>query len=131
MGDYGRTRRDQDSRKVPDGGAGVRTPSSTGGGSSADLPPPDAPTLVPGSNSADELINSANPLIEPDAPTLVPPSRVAPSDSPTLVDGISPPPRMSPPPRSPAKTQAFHTPQPVLEEGTVLAGRYETAALGN
>src|SRR5690349_2564480 len=100
MSDDGRTRRAQDSRKHPDGGAGVRTPSSTGGGSSADLPPPDAPTLVPGSNSADDLNNSANPSFEPDAPTLVPPNKVSPSDSPTLVEGMSPPPRISPPPRS-------------------------------
>src|SRR5215831_945838 len=100
MGDYGRSRRDQDSRKVPDGSAGVQTPSSTGGGSSADLPPPDAPTLVPGSAGSD-------------APTLVPPTRLSPADSPTLVDGIpTPPPRISPPPRAP-KTQAFHNPQPV------------------
>ena len=34
-------------------------------------------------------------------------------------------PRISPPPRSTARTQAFYTPQPVLEVGTILAGRYE------
>lgn len=41
-----------------------------------------------------------------------------------MVEGIPSPPRISPPARAP-KTQAFYTPQPVLEVGTVLAGRYE------
>jgi eukaryotic-like serine/threonine-protein kinase len=107
MGEQGRFRRDHDSPTKADGGAAVRSPSSAPGSSSSDLPPPsDAPTLVPeGSGS--------------DAPTLLPLPKLSPSETPTLADGVSPP------PRSGAPTRAFRISQPVLETGVILAGRYE------
>ena len=155
MGDHGRPRRDEDSRKQANGGAGVRTPSSSGGSSSPEIPDPridrphsdeigpDSPTLVPLSGAPmPEDAPTIVPIPESpmDAPTMVP---LAPdSDSPTLVDAPSPFPRArgsmnlptprppSPPPANRstgASTQGFYNPQPVLVEGSVLAGRYEIA----
>ena len=110
MGAYDRLPRDQDAGKETEGGAAVRTPSSTGGSLSSDLHPPGPPMTLPLSGTSGS-----------DAPTLLPPSRVSPSDSPTLVASSSPPPtRRNPPP-----TSGFSSPQPVLETGTVLAGRYQ------
>jgi len=109
MGEHSRLRRDQDSPAPNEGGAALRTPSSGVGSSSSDLPPPsDTPTRVLPSDGSGS-----------DAPTLVPLSQVPSSDAPTLVDGVSPPPRRAP------RTQGFHLPQPVLEAGTILAGRYQ------
>ena len=161
MGDHGRPRREEDSRKQVNGGAGVRTPSSSGGSSSPENPDPrierprpeemgpDAPTLVPLSGPPiPEDAQTMVPLPEliADAPTMVP---LPPdSDSPTLVDAPSPFPRAArgsmnfptprpPSPRPPslppgnrstgASAQGFYNPQPVLEEGSVLAGRYQIA----
>src|SRR5579883_801272 len=104
MGDQGRYRRDQDSPTQADNSAAVRSPSGDSSSSSSDLPPPDAPTLAPGSDSS--------------APTL-PLIRVSPSDLPTLAEGASPTPRTGPPG---ARTRAH---EPGLEAGAVLAGRYE------
>ena len=81
MGAYDRLPRDQDAGKETEGGAAVRTPSSTGGSLSSDLHPPGPPMTLPLSGTSGS-----------DAPTLLPPSRVSPSDSPTLVASSSPPP---------------------------------------
>ena len=108
MAEQGKPRRERDAHPPADGGAAVRTPSSGSGSSSSDIPPPsDAPTLVPGSGSG------------PDAPTLVPLTHLSPSETPTIADGVTPPPRRAP------RTQGFYAPQPVLETGAVLAQRYE------
>jgi serine/threonine protein kinase len=107
MAEQGKPRRERDAHSPADGGAAVRTPSSGSGSSASDIPPPDAPTLVPGSGSGS------------DAPTLVPLTHLSPSQTPTIADGMTPPPRRSP------RTQGFYTPQPVLETGAVLAQRYE------
>ncbi|HMK23812.1 MAG TPA: protein kinase, partial [Terriglobales bacterium] len=104
MGDHGRYRHDQDSPTQADNSAAVRSPSGDSSSVSSDLPPPDAPTLVRGSES--------------DAPTL-PLIRVSSSDLPTLAEGASPTPRTGPP-----APRGVHQ-QPALEEGTILAGRYE------
>ncbi len=107
MGDHGRFRHDQDSPIQGDAGAAVRSPSSAPESNSSDLPPPsDAPTLAPEG-------------FGPDAPTILPLSSASPSDSPTLADGASPPPRGG------APTRAVRLPQSELEHGTILAGRYE------
>jgi len=107
MGDHGRFRHDQDSPTQGDAGAAVRSPSSAPESNSSDLPPPsDAPTLAPEG-------------FGPDAPTILPLSSASPSDSPTLADGVSPPPRGG------APTRAVRQPQSELEHGTILAGRYE------
>src|SRR6267142_2627971 len=112
MGEHSRLRRDQDSPAPNEGGAALRTPSSGVGSSSSDLPPPsDTPTRVLPSDGSGS-----------DAPPLVPLSQVPSSDAPTLVDGVSPPPGGSP------RTQSLQTPQPVLEAGTILAGRHEIVA---
>ena len=108
MAEQGKPRREHDAHTPADGGAAVRTPSSTSGSSASGVPPPsDAPTLVPGSGSGS------------DAPTLVPFPHLSPSDTPTLAEGVTPPPRKA------ARTQGFYAPQPVLETGSVLAARYE------
>jgi len=107
MGNHGRFRHDQDSPTQGDAGAAVRSPSSAPGSNSSDLPPPsDAPTLAPEG-------------FGPDTPTILPLSSASPSDSPTLADGASPPPRGG------APTRAVRLPQLELEHGTILAGRYE------
>ncbi len=109
MGEQGRLRRDKDTPAQADGGAVVRTPSSASGSSPSDLPPPsDAPTLVPTSDGSDS-----------DAATLAPLSRVSPSDTPTLAEGAPLASRNAP------RTQGFYNPQPVLQPGAILAGRYE------
>jgi eukaryotic-like serine/threonine-protein kinase len=146
MGDHGRPRRDEDSRKQVNGGAGVRTPSSSGGSSSPEIPKPsldtdqfgpDTPTLVPLSDPKlpEDASKRTPPAPSPsDAATMVPLPHD--SDSPTLLDAPSPfpttgrppspPPRApSPAPRSAPSTQAFYNPLPILAEGTVLATRYE------
>src|SRR6266403_55646 len=111
MGEHGRPLRDGDSLTQHEGGAAVRTPSGAGS-SPSDLPPPsDAPTVVLPSGVSGS-----------DAPTLVPLSHVPPSDAPTLLEEVTPPPGRSP------RTQNLQTPQPVLEAGTILAGRYEIVA---
>ena len=108
MAEQGKPRRERDAHSPADGGAAVRTPSSGAGSSSSDISPPsDAPTLVPGSGSG------------PDAPTLVPLTHLSPSETPTIAEGMTPPPRRAP------RTQGLYTPQPVLETGAVLAQRYE------
>jgi serine/threonine protein kinase/tetratricopeptide (TPR) repeat protein len=107
MGDYGRPGRDQEIRKGSVGGEGVKTPSSPGG-SSADLPPPDAPTLVP----------ETSPDSGTHAP--VPPLHESPADSPTLVD-VAPLRRVD----SPQRASNIAVPSAVLQVGSVLAGRYE------
>ena len=107
MGESGRFQRDKDSPTQADGGTVVRAPSNAPGIPSSDLPPPsDAPTLVPESGS--------------DAPTLLPVSEMSPFDAPTLAEGVTPPPI-----RGGAPTQAARLPQPVIEQGAILAGRYE------
>ncbi len=109
MAEQGKPRRERDGLTPADGGAAVRTPSSASGSSPSGLPPPsDAPTLVPDSDGSGS-----------DAPTLVPHSYTSPSETPTLVDAGTPPPRKAP------RTQGVYAPQPVLESGAVLAGRYE------
>src|SRR5467141_207386 len=109
MGEQGRLRRDKDTPTQADGGAVVRTPSSASGSSPSDLPPPsDAPTLVPTSDGSGS-----------DAATLAPLSRVSPSDTPTLAEGAPLASRNAP------RTQGFYNPQPVLQPGAILAGRYE------
>ena len=108
MAEQGKPRRERDAPTQADGGAAVRTPSSTSGSSSSGVPPPsDAPTLVPGSGSGS------------DAPTLVP-LPLSPSETPTIAEGVTPPPRKAAP-----RTQGFYAPQPVLETGHILAQRYE------
>jgi len=108
MAEQGKPRRERDAHTQADGGAAVRTPSSTSGSSSSGVPPPsDAPTLVPGSGSGS------------DAPTLVP-LPLSPSETPTIAEGVTPPPRKAAP-----RTQGFYAPQPVLETGHILAQRYE------
>ena len=107
MGDSGRFQRDKDSPTQADGGTVVRAPSNAPGIPSSDLPlPSDAPTLVPDSGS--------------DAPTLLPLSEMSPFDAPTLAEGVTPPPL-----RGGAPTRAARLPQPVMEQGDILAGRYE------
>ena len=106
MGDYGRSGRDQEVRKAMEGETGKGAPSVPGGGS-PDLQPPDAPTLIPEASSLS------------DAPTLIPPSHDHPADSPTLID-VAP----SSPPASRTPSPALVTTS-VLQEGSVLAGRYE------
>src|SRR6516164_9457644 len=119
MGDHGRPRREEDSRKQVNGGAGVRTPASSGGSSSPENPDPrierprpeemgpDAPTLVPLSGPPiPEDAQTMVPLPEliADAPTMVP---LPPdSDSPTLVDAPSPFPRAA------RGSMNFPTPRP-------------------
>ena len=55
----------------------------------------------------------------PDAPTVLPLSSASPSDTPTLADVGSPPPRGG------APTQAARAHLAEMSEGTILAGRYE------
>ena len=110
MDEFDRPRRDQDSANEAAGGAALRTPSSTGGSSSAEIPGSDAATEVPLRESSDS-----------DAPTLIHLARVSPSDSPTLVDAIS----RSAGRRNSPRGQDLSGAQPVLEPGAVLAGRYE------
>ena len=108
MAEQGKPRRERDAHTPTDGGAAVRTPSSASGSSASGVPPPsDAPTLVPGSGSGS------------DAPTLIPFPHLSPSDTPTIAEGVTPPPRKAP------RTQGFYPPQPVLAAGSVLAQRYE------
>src|SRR5438876_3462414 len=94
-----------------DGGAAVRSPSSSGD-SSSDLnrPPSDAPTIidVPGESSGHPS----------DSPTVVDLPSPAGPDAPTMIEM----PRRSPPPARPG---AAHGGQPMLEPGMVLAQRYE------
>src|SRR5690349_13241905 len=102
MDEYGGSRRN---REGDPGAAAVRTPSSTGGSSSSDIPPPDSSVpLAPVSDS--------------DAPTVIHLAQVSPSDSPTLID-------VAPPRKNVLRKQEFVSAQPIIDEGTVLAGRYE------
>lgn len=118
MDEDGRLRRGQ-KLEGNEGGAAVRTPSGSGSGSSADTPLSDAPTLVPISNTS-----------ESEAPTLVPFTPLSPSDAPTII-GEAPSPLTPQPPlptpnrKTPPPTQEHHKAQAVLNDGTVLANRYQ------
>jgi tetratricopeptide (TPR) repeat protein len=107
MAQQGKPRREHDALTQADGGAAVRTPSSATGSSASGVPPSDAATLVPDSGSGSE------------APTLVPFKPLSPSETPTIAEGVTRPPKKD------ARTQGFYAPQPVLEAGSVLAQRYE------
>src|SRR5437867_7237521 len=93
-----------------DGGAAVRSPSSSGD-SSSDLnrPPSDAPTMIgtPG--------GAPNPF---DSPTMVDLPGDTGGDAPTMIDTPA-----KPAPRTRAGTT--HAGQPMLEPGAILAQRYE------
>src|SRR5438477_1492600 len=93
-----------------DGGAAVRSPSSSGD-SSSDLnrPPSDAPTMI------DTPGGAPNPF---DSPTMVDLPGGAGGDAPTMIDAPA-----KPAPRTRAGTT--HAGQPMLELGAVLAQRYE------
>src|SRR5205823_3294970 len=93
-----------------DGGAAVRSPSSSGD-SSSDLnrPPSDAPTMI------DTPGGAPNPF---DSPTMVDLPGGAGGDAPTMIDAPA-----KPAPRTRAGTT--HAGQPMLEPGTILAQRYE------
>src|SRR5437899_2704538 len=93
-----------------DGGAAVRSPSSSGD-SSSDLnrPPSDAPTMI------DTPGGAPNPF---DSPTMVDLPGGAGGDAPTMIDAPA-----KPAPRTRAGTT--HAGQPMLEPGAVLAQRYE------
>ncbi len=102
MGEEGRFRGEKHLPKHGDAGAAVRSPSSA----PSDLPlSSDAPTLAPEGSASD-------------APTIAPLSKASSSDLPTLAEG-------SPPPGSGGPPRGLPNPQPVLEAGVVLAGRYE------
>jgi predicted Ser/Thr protein kinase len=92
-----------------DGGAAVRSPSSSGD-SSSDLnrPPSDAPTMI------DSPGGAPNPF---DSPTMVELPGTG-GDAPTMIDAPA-----KPAPRTRAGTT--HAGQPMLEPGAVLAQRYE------
>src|SRR5437016_9964581 len=94
-----------------DGGAAVRSPSSSGDSSSdLNLPPSDAPTMI------DTPGGAPNPF---DSPTMVDlPGGGAGGDAPTMIDTPA-----KPAPRTRAGTT--HAGQPMLEPGMVLAQRYE------
>ena len=103
MGEQGRFRGESKSPAKADAGAAVRSPSSAPGTSPSGLPPPaDAPTLAPGYSGSD-------------APTIAL-SKLSSSDLPTLAEGA---------PRTPTPAGTVRNPQPVLEAGAILAGRYE------
>src|SRR5438309_641133 len=93
-----------------DGGAAVRSPSSSGD-SSSDLnrPPSDAPTMI------DTPGGAPNPF---DSPTMVDLPGGAGGDAPTMIDAPA-----KPAPRTRAGTT--HAGQPMLEPGAILAQRYE------
>src|SRR5436305_5145462 len=93
-----------------DGGAAVRSPSSSGD-SSSDLnrPPSDAPTMI------DTPGGAPNPF---DSPTMVDLPGDTGGDAPTMIDAPA-----KPAPRTRAATS--HAGQPMLEPGAVLAQRYE------
>src|SRR6266704_2211107 len=93
-----------------DGGAAVRSPSSSVD-SSSDLnrPPSDAPTMI------DTPGGAPNPF---DSPTMVDVPVGAVGDAPTMIDAPA-----KPAPRTRAGTT--HAGQPMLEPGTILAQRYE------
>jgi eukaryotic-like serine/threonine-protein kinase len=93
-----------------DGGAAVRSPSSSGD-SSSDLnrPPSDAPTMI------DSPGGAPNPF---DSPTMVDLPGGTGADAPTMIDAPAKP---APRPRA----GATHAGQPMLEPGAVLAQRYE------
>src|SRR2546421_4947478 len=93
-----------------DGGAAVRSPSSSGD-SSSDLnrPPSDAPTMI------DTPGGAPNPF---DSPTMVGLPGDTGGDAPTMIDAPA-----KPAPRTRAGTT--HAGQPMLEPGAVLAQRYE------
>src|SRR5438552_9495399 len=93
-----------------DGGAAVRSPSSSGD-SSSDLnrPPSDAPTMI------DTPGGAPNPF---DSPTMVDLPGGAGGDAPTMIDIPA-----KPAPRTRAGTT--HAGQPMLEPGAILAQRYE------
>src|SRR5438309_3270480 len=93
-----------------DGGAAVRSPSSSGD-SSSDLnrPPSDAPTMI------DTPGGAPNPF---DSPTMVDLPGDTGGDAPTMIDAPA-----KPAPRTRAGTS--HAGQPMLERGAVLAQRYE------
>jgi len=93
-----------------DGGAAVRSPSSSGD-SSSDLnrPPSDAPTMI------DTPGGAPNPF---DSPTMVDLPGDTGGDAPTMIDAPA-----KPAPRTRAGTT--HAGQPMLEPGAILAQRYE------
>src|SRR5437016_560938 len=93
-----------------DGGAAVRSPSSSGD-SSSDLnrPPSDAPTML------DTPGGAPNPF---DSPTMVGLPGDTGGDPPTMIDAPA-----KPAPRTRAGTT--HAGQPMLEPGAILAQRYE------
>src|SRR5437868_6274168 len=93
-----------------DGGAAVRSPSSSGD-SSSDLnrPPSDAPTMI------DTPGGAPNPF---DSPTMVDLPAGTGGEAPTMIDAPA-----KPAPRTRAGTT--HAGQPMLEPGAVLAQRYE------
>src|SRR5215470_17332375 len=125
MGDFGRFRGDPDQDR-PNGGAGLRTSSSPGGGSSADLT-----RQASSSDGADSIETPMSAVPDSDAPTLIPPDKTMSSENPAIVDFGTPLSRATPlhgalvPPRPTPKAQGFYAPRAVLEEGTVLASRYE------
>ncbi len=101
MGEQGRFRGESKLPAKADAGAALRSPSSAPGTSPSDLPlPADTPTLAPGHPASD-------------SPTIAL-SKFSSSDLPTLAEGT---------PRKPAS--AIRNQQPVIEEGAILAGRYE------
>ena len=103
MAEQGRFRGESKSPAKADAGAAVRSPSSAPGTSPSDLPPPaDAPTLASRSSASD-------------APTIAL-SKFSSSDLPTLADGT---------PHTPVPAKAIRHQEPVLESGTILAGRYQ------
>src|SRR5213596_2528625 len=93
-----------------DGGAAVRS-SSSSGDSSSDLnrPPSDAPTMIDTSGGA------PNPF---DSPTMVDLPAGTGGEAPTMIDAPA-----KPAPRTRAGTT--HAGQPMLEPGAILAQRYE------
>src|ERR1700758_2036155 len=93
-----------------DGGAAVRSPSSSGD-SSSDLnrPPSDAPTMI------DSPGGAPNPF---DSPTMVDLPGGTGADAPPMIDAPA-----KPAPRARAGTT--HAGQPMLEPGAVFAQRYE------
>src|SRR6201997_2102930 len=93
-----------------DGGAAVRSPSSSGD-SSSDLnrPPSDAPTMI------DSPGGAPNPF---DSPTMVDLPGGTGADAPPMIDAPA-----KPAPRT--RAGATHAGQPMLEPGAVLAQRYE------
>src|SRR3989441_2283853 len=93
-----------------DGGAAVRSPSSSGDpASDLNRPPSDAPTMI------DTPGGAPNPF---DSPTMVDLPGDTGGDAPTMIDAPA-----KPAPRTRAGTT--HAGQPMLEPGAVLAQRYE------